>query len=115
MIAYVSFPYSLQHPATQEVAIAGLGKVLAKLYKDKPNYVFVNPLYTFHKNPYAEKGSSLFEVKPVIVQALIETFMKSADLHIIVRHPGWEYSDVVLSECAVSNRLGMSTLYYELR
>ena len=114
IIAYISYPYSLDHKDTQSIAAKGLGTTLAAFYKRNPTWACVNPLYSFHNNPYAEKGSPLETPTPAVLKGLIEVLMKSATVHIVVRKPGWEYSDIVMAECACANKFGIPTHYEDV-
>ena len=104
MIVYVSTSYSLEHANTQRGALVSLNKTLAGVYKRNPNWACVNPLYSFY-SPESTKPdyAALF--------VLIETLMRSSQVHIVVRSPGWEYSDVVLTECAIAAKHGVPTVF----
>ena len=106
MIVYVSTPYSLEHPHTQRAALVSLNKALAGVYKRNPTWACVNPLYSiYNPQPTNPDYMALF--------VLMETLMRSAQAHIVIRSPGWEYSDVVLAECAHAAKLGIPTVFEE--
>ena len=104
MIVYVSVPYSLEHISTQRRALESLNKTLAGVYKRNPKWACVNPLYSFY-SPQPTKP----DYTALIVT--IETLMRSSQAHIVVRVPGWEYSDVVLTECAIAAKHGVPTVF----
>ena len=104
MIVYVSTPYSLEHTSTQKRALVSLNKALGGIYKRNPKWACVNPLYSLY-NPEPTKP----DYAALIIT--IETLMKSSQAHIVVRVPGWEDSDVVLTECAVAAKHGVPTVF----
>lgn len=114
MIVYVSAPYALDHPSTQDRAIVRLNKTLAGIYKREPSWACVNALYSFYNNHNIEKGSPLEKPTYTVLFGMVESLMKSSRIHIVIATPGWEYSDVVITECALAAKYKIPTVYEEL-
>lgn len=45
---------------------------------------------------------------------MVHSLMKSAQTHIVLRTPGWEYCDIVLAECACAAQLGIPTIFEDV-
>ena len=108
MIAYVSFPYSMDHHASKNRAIVGLNKALASLYRRNPNWVYVNGLYSHYNNPHIPT-----ETKLGISDALqlSKVLLDSAQVCIVIHAKGWEYSDIVMTEAGYFSSLNRPILY----
>lgn len=111
MIVYVSTPYHLEHLATQNAAICSLNKSLAIFYKRNPRWAAVNALYSFYNNPNGTEDKQLAKPGYKMLFGIVLSLMKSAQAHIVLREPGWDYCDIVLAECACANQLGIPTLF----
>lgn len=114
MIVYVSSPYTLEHLGTQNIAINRLNKTLAGIYKRNPTWACVNALYSFYNNHNVEKGSPLEKPTYKVLFGMVESLMKSSQVHIVSAVHGWEYSDIVIAECACAAKYGIPTVYEEL-
>lgn len=114
MIVYVSVPYSLEHLFTQNTAITSLNRNLANFYKRNPRWAAVNALYTVYNNPniIEDKGSKTVTYKTLY--GTVGLLMRSTNIHVVLRVPGWEYSDVVMSECACAAQLGIPTVFEDV-
>lgn len=116
MIVYVSAPYSLEHLFTQNTAIMQLNRSLAGFYHRNPKSAAVNALYTIYNNPNLMEDNK--GTKQVTYKTLYQTvgvLMRSAQIHVVLRVQGWEYSDIVMSECACAAQLGIPTVFEDVQ
>jgi len=95
MIVYVSYPYAIQGNTleSRNRAIKELNRIFAKLYATNPTWCFVNGLFSTYNNPDF-KDSDPF--KGILYAS--KTLLDSSSHLIIVRTPGWDYSDIVIQE-----------------
>lgn len=114
MIVYVSAPYALEHLSTQNAAICKLNRSLAGIYKRNPTWAAVNALYSFYTNPNTSEDSMLHKPTYKVLYWMVHSLMKSAQVHIVLRTPGWEYCDIVLAECACATQLGIPTIFEDV-
>ena len=110
MIVYISIPYSLEHLSTQNTAITHLNRILAGFYKRNPTWAAVNALYTIYNNPNMLEDANSRQVTYKQLYGTVGLLMKSANAHVVIRVPGWEYSDIVMAECACAGQLGIMSL-----
>lgn len=93
MIVYVSYPYAYNNLESCNHAIESLNKLFAKLYKSNKTWCFVNGLFSTYNNPdivTTDKRKSTFFCSKILLD--------SANHVIIVRKPGWDYSEIVTEE-----------------
>ena len=114
MIVYVSIPYSIEHLSTQNAALAQLNKQLAGFYKRNPRWAAVNALYSVYNNPNLMEDSGSRQITYKQLYSTVAVLMKSASAHIIIKNPGWEYSDIVLAECACANQTKTPTIFEDV-
>lgn len=110
MIVYVSTPYTLEHLSTQNTAICTLNRSLAFFYKRNPRGAAVNALYTFYNNPNGSEDNQLAKPGYKMLFGIVQSLMRSAQVHVVLKKPGWEYCDIVLAECACAAQLGIPTV-----
>jgi hypothetical protein len=114
MIVYVSTPYSIEHLSTQNAAVCKLNRALAGIYRRNKGWAAVNALYSFYNNPNGTEDNQLASPKYKVLFGIVNTLMRSAQVHIVLRTPGWEYCDIVLAECACAAQLGIPTVFEEV-
>lgn len=114
MIVYVSSPYTLEHVSTQNGAIIKLNKALGSFYKRNPKWAAVNALYSFYNNPNVAEDSAMHKPSYKVLYGMAHTLMKSAQVHVVLRTPGWEYSDIVMNECACAAQCGVPTVFEDI-
>lgn len=110
MIVYVSAPYSLEHLFTQNTAITQLNRSLAGFYHRNPTWAAVNALYTVYNNPNIMEDSGQKVITYKTLFSTVSTLMRASQVHVVLAVPGWEYSDIVLSECACAAQFGIPTV-----
>jgi hypothetical protein len=93
MIVYVSYPYAYDNLESRNKAIESLNKLFAKLYKTNTTWCFVNSIFSTYNNPDLNttdmRKATFFSSK---------TLLDSCSHVIIVRKPGWDYSEIVTEE-----------------
>lgn len=114
MIVYVSAPYSLEHLSTQNSAITNLNKSLGSFYKRNPKWAAVNALYSFYNNPNVGEGSVIHKPSYKVLYDMVQSLMRSSQVHVVIRTPGWEYSDIVMNECACAAQCGVPTVFEDI-
>lgn len=93
MIVYVSTPFLLEHQDTKNIAIARMNKFLGKFYKANPRWCAVNALYSIYNNPLLEDAATyknLYSTAGLLI--------RGSQMHVTLKAPGWEYSELVLNE-----------------
>lgn len=108
MIVYVSYPYAINNLESSNKALSGLNKVFARLYRQNPNWCFVNGLFSTYNNPDLKNLN--FE-KAVFYHSKV--LIDSASHVIIVQKPGWEYSEIVRNEGFYANHKNLPITYIE--
>lgn len=93
MIVYVSVPFLLDNQETKNAALKQLGHFLGKFYRDNPDKAAVSCLYSIYDNPLLQDKATYKDV-----YGASGILIRSADIHITLNVPGWEYSEIVLNE-----------------
>jgi hypothetical protein len=106
MITYFSVPYSFQSLATQNTAIVKLNEYLGTLLRVNPKVIPVSALFSVYKNPYLHGN-----IKDEQAYPICKTLIDSSEVLIVLRLPGWEYSDIVLNEAGYAASLDKVILY----
>lgn len=114
MIVYVSVPYSIEHLSTQNAAVCHLNRTLASIYRRNPSWAAVNALYSFYNNPNGTEDNQLAKPQYKVLFGIVQSLIRSAQVHIVLKVPGWEYCDIVLAECACATQLGVPTVFQDL-
>jgi hypothetical protein len=89
MLIYFSHPYAIGHRDSQRTAILGLNKAIAMYVKENKDSYAVNALYNEYGDRVALEDS-------IYMQA--GTLIRASNALIVIKAPGWEYSNVVAQE-----------------
>jgi hypothetical protein len=100
MIAYISVPFLLDNQETKNKALKQLNGFLGKFYRDNPDKAAVNCLYSVYDNPLLQDKATYRDV-----YSASELLIRSAEIHITLNVPGWEYSELVLNERHLARNL----------
>jgi hypothetical protein len=93
MITYFVVPYSFQSLTTQNNAIVRLNEHLGGFMRRNKNVTPVSALFSVYKNPYSQGN-----IRDEAAYPICRTLIDSCDIVVVLRLPGWEYSDIVMNE-----------------
>ena len=111
MIFYLSVPYSIRSIESQAKAVLAAQKAAAKMMSfQEERAIPVSGIFTWYKNP--EIHSKLTEEKDVY--PFSKPLLDASKALVVVREPGWEYSDIVQQEAGYAHHTQKPIIYVDL-